>query len=77
MPLYFVAASVVLAVQCAACSLPLGNVGLAPLTSIRSIVRRLTLPCLCQADHNHVRSATSLVQLSEGAGTWRRPSRGS
>ncbi|RRT33118.1 hypothetical protein B296_00048001 [Ensete ventricosum] len=48
---------------------PLGNVGLASLTSVRSVVRRLTLPYLCQADPNHVESATSLVQLSGGAGT--------
>ncbi|RWW07776.1 hypothetical protein GW17_00028819, partial [Ensete ventricosum] len=66
MPSYFVAASVVLTVRCAACSLPLGNIGLAPLTSVRSVVRRLTLLCLCQAGPNHIGSATSLVQLSGG-----------
>ncbi|RWW52938.1 hypothetical protein BHE74_00040615, partial [Ensete ventricosum] len=38
MPSYFVAASMVLAVRCAACSLPLGNVGLAPLTSVSRVV---------------------------------------
>ncbi|RWW44689.1 hypothetical protein BHE74_00049529 [Ensete ventricosum] len=47
-----------------------GNVGLAPLTPIRSAVRRLTLSCLCQAGSNHVGSATSLGQLSGGTGTW-------
>ncbi|RRT65748.1 hypothetical protein B296_00001121 [Ensete ventricosum] len=67
---YFVVASVVFAVRGAACFLPLGNVGLAPLTPVRSVVRRLTLPCLCQACSNHVESATSLGQLSEGTGTW-------
>ncbi|RWW61549.1 hypothetical protein BHE74_00031387 [Ensete ventricosum] len=54
MPSYFVTTSVVLAARRAACFLPLGNVGLAPLTPVRSIVRWLTLPCLCQADSNHV-----------------------
>ncbi|RWW27116.1 hypothetical protein GW17_00008459 [Ensete ventricosum] len=33
-------------------------------------VDRLTLPCLCQVGPNHVMSVTSLVQLSEGTGTW-------
>ncbi|RZS16823.1 hypothetical protein BHM03_00048880 [Ensete ventricosum] len=61
---YFVAASVVLATRRAACFLPLGNVGLAPLTPVRSVVPRLTLSCLCQASSTHVGSATSLGQLS-------------
>ncbi|RWV81934.1 hypothetical protein GW17_00056608 [Ensete ventricosum] len=48
MPSYFIVASVVLAARRAVCFLPLGNVGLAPLTPVGSVVRRLTLPCLCQ-----------------------------
>ncbi|RWV87378.1 hypothetical protein GW17_00050636 [Ensete ventricosum] len=69
-PSYFVAAFMVLAARCAACFLPLGNVGLAPLTLVGSAVRRPTLPCLCQASSNHVGSTTSLGQLSGDMGMW-------
>ncbi|RWW39626.1 hypothetical protein BHE74_00055039 [Ensete ventricosum] len=44
---HVVAASVVLAMRCAACLLPLGKVDLCPLISVRSVVIRLTLSCLC------------------------------
>ncbi|RWW36631.1 hypothetical protein BHE74_00058333 [Ensete ventricosum] len=69
-PSYFVATFMVLAARCAACFLPLGNVGLAPLTLVGSAVRRPTLPCLCQASSNHVGSTTSLGQLSGDMGMW-------
>ncbi|RWW72218.1 hypothetical protein BHE74_00019992, partial [Ensete ventricosum] len=66
---YFVATFVVLATRRATYFPSLGNVDLAPLTPIRSAVRRLTLPCLCKAGSNHVGSTTSLDQLSGGTGT--------
>ncbi|RWW01579.1 hypothetical protein GW17_00035376 [Ensete ventricosum] len=37
-----------------ACFMPLGNIGLAPLTPVRSAVRRLTLSYLCKVGSNHV-----------------------
>ncbi|RWW62850.1 hypothetical protein BHE74_00030002 [Ensete ventricosum] len=49
MPSYFVAASVVLAVTRASCFLQLGRVDLAHLTRVKSVVRLLTPPYLCQA----------------------------
>ncbi|RWV80102.1 hypothetical protein GW17_00058672, partial [Ensete ventricosum] len=49
MPSYFVAASVVLAARRVSCFLQLGRVGLAHLTRVRSAVRLLTPPYLCQA----------------------------
>ncbi|RZR77224.1 hypothetical protein BHM03_00002236 [Ensete ventricosum] len=50
MPSYFVAASVVLAARRVSCFLQLGRVDLAHLTRVRSAVRLLTPPYLCQAD---------------------------
>ncbi|RWW49972.1 hypothetical protein BHE74_00043802 [Ensete ventricosum] len=38
MPSYFIVASMVLATRCAACFLPLGNVGLTPVTPVRSAI---------------------------------------
>ncbi|RWW32874.1 hypothetical protein GW17_00002423 [Ensete ventricosum] len=49
MPSYFVVASVVLAARRASCFLQLGRVDLAHLTRVRSAIRLLTPPYLCQA----------------------------
>ncbi|RWV81964.1 hypothetical protein GW17_00056572 [Ensete ventricosum] len=49
MSLYFTASSVVLAARRASCFLQLGRVDLAHFTCVRSAVRLLTPPCLCQA----------------------------
>ncbi|RRT69661.1 hypothetical protein B296_00026120 [Ensete ventricosum] len=49
MPSYFTTPSVVLAARRATCFLQLWRVDLAHLTRVRSVVRLLTPPCLCQA----------------------------
>ncbi|RZS23800.1 hypothetical protein BHM03_00056808 [Ensete ventricosum] len=51
-PPHLTTPSVVLAARRGPSSLQLGDVDLAHLTLVRSTVRRLTLPCLCQADSN-------------------------
>ncbi|RRT33344.1 hypothetical protein B296_00055499 [Ensete ventricosum] len=51
-PSYLTMLSVVLAMRHASSSLQLGDIDLAHLTLVRSVVQRLTLPCLCQADSN-------------------------
>ncbi|RWW54291.1 hypothetical protein BHE74_00039136 [Ensete ventricosum] len=63
--LHLTTPSVVLAMRRASSFLQLRDVDLAPITLVRSVVRRLTLPCLCQACSN-----TSTGLLSEGTGTW-------
>ncbi|RWW18339.1 hypothetical protein GW17_00017681, partial [Ensete ventricosum] len=49
---HFTMPSVVLAARRAPSFLQLGDVDLAHLTFVRSAIRRLTLPCLCQAGSN-------------------------
>ncbi|RWW59860.1 hypothetical protein BHE74_00033184 [Ensete ventricosum] len=51
-PSHLTTSSVVLAARRVLSSLQLGDVDLAHLTLVRSVVRRLTLPCLCQAGSN-------------------------
>ncbi|RWV87656.1 hypothetical protein BHE74_00053412 [Ensete ventricosum] len=51
-PPHFTMSSVVIAARRASSFLQLGDVNLAHLTIVRSVVRRLTLPCLCQVGSN-------------------------